>query len=116
MSKLLRRRNDDCLYLGGESAVGVGNRSLGLEIDHVSDTPDYMTDAKFTTYVNGKVIIMNDSHTFHSGSSLTDDIDLLVIRKETPFSYIDSHGNHDLIKHRKGSLQNVQMTCGEWIE
>jgi hypothetical protein len=38
-----------------------------------------MTDAQFTTYVDGKVIVMNDSHTFHSGSSLTDDIDLLII-------------------------------------
>ena len=116
MSKFLSSRNDYRLDLRGKPAVSISDGPLRLEIYHIPYTSYDMADAELATDVDREVIIMKDTHSFNPGSGLTYDIDLLFAGEEPLLSYVYSHCDDNLIKHRQGSLQDVQMACSKWVE
>ena len=63
MRKLLSRRNDDRLDIRRQLAVGIGDGTLRLEIDHVPDSTHDMADAQFAACVYGQIVIINDAYT-----------------------------------------------------
>ena len=116
MGELLGSRNYYRLDIRSKLAVCICNRAFGLEIDHVPDTSDDMMDTQLAALVDRKVVILDDADTFHACCSLPDDVHSFFVREESPLVYIDSHGNDNLIEHRQGSLENVQMSCSERVE
>lgn len=116
MCKLLSSRDDDSLDVRSKLTVRIGNGSLRLEIDHIPDATYDMPYAKFTACIDCKIVIVDNADTFKSGSSLSDDVHLLVKREESPLVYVYTHSNNDFIKHGQSPLQDIEMACCERIE
>ena len=116
MRKLLGSRNDDGLDIRSKLTVGIRNRPLCLEIDHVPDTTHNVPDAKLTALVDGQVVILNDTHTLKTCSRLPDDLDPLLVREESPLVYIDAYSHDHFVKHRQSPLQDIEMAGCKWIE
>ena len=117
MGKLLGRRDDDGLDLRGQAAVGVRNGFLVVEVHHVADAADDMPDAQLAADLDGQAVIGHDAHAVgHVGGGLPDDIHFLFVREEAAFVLVDTDGDNDLIEHRQGTAENVEVPRGEWIE
>ena len=99
-----------------QTPVSVSNGSFRLEIDHVPDTSDDMTDTKFTAFVDSQIIILYDAHTLQTLRGLADDVNPFFIRKESSFVNVYTDSDHNFIKHGQGPLENVQMACCKRIE
>lgn len=113
---LLSCRYYDGLDLRSELSVGICNRSLSLEVDHVADTSDDMIYAELTAYVYGQCVILDDAHALEARSGLLYYVYALLIRKETALVNVDTHSHYDFIKHRKGPLENIEMSRSKRIE
>ena len=116
MRKLLGSRNDDGLDIRSQFTVGIRNRPLCLEIDHVPDATHNVPDAQFAALVDGQVVILDDTHALKTGSGLTDDLHPLFIGEESPFVYIDTDSHDHFVKHRKSPLQDIEMAGCKRIE
>ena len=116
MSILLGCRNDDGLDLRSELSVGICNRPLGFEVDHVADTSDDMVYAELTAYVYGQGVILDDAHALEASCRLLYYAYALLVREETALVNVDTDSHHDFIEHRKGSLENIEMSRSKRIE
>ena len=116
MSELLCSRDDDRLYVRSEAPVGVGYRPLVLEIEHIAYASHYMLDAEFAALVDRKGVVFDYFNTFESLSYLTDYVNPLVHRKESPLVLVDTDRHDYLVEHREGTLEDIEVTCGEGIE
>ena len=100
----------------GQKTVCIGNRTLCLEVKHITYSPDYHADIKLTAGVYSKVVVLDDGNAFKAGDSLAYYIHALVHVKEAALVLIDTHGNYYLVKHNKGPFQYIQVTCGKGVE
>lgn len=114
--ELLRCRDYDGLYLRRQLAVGIGDGPLCLEVYHVPYSSHYMPDPKFAAGVYGEVVVLDYAYALQSGSRLSDDVELLLIRKESSLVYIDTDCHHHLIEHGQSPLEDVQMARCKRVE
>lgn len=116
MRILLSCRDDDGFDFRSKLAVCIRDRALCLEINHIAYTSDDVSYTKLTALVNSEVVILDDMDSLQTGSRLTDYADPLVIIEEAALIDIDSDCNNHLIKHGKGTLEDIQVTCCERIK
>ena len=116
MRKLLSCRYDDGLDIRSKPAVGIGNGPFSLKVDHIPYTSYYMIDAKLTTDVDCELIILNHPHSFQSLCCLINNLNSFLIWEESPLVDVHTHSYHNLIKHCKSPLQNVEMAGSKRIE
>ena len=114
--ELLCCRDDNGLHIRSQTAVRIGDGALRLEIYHVADSPDDVTDAKFTALVDGQVVVLDDADALQPDSRLSDDLDPLLVREEASLVYIDSHSHDHFVEHGQGSFQDIEMSCSERVK
>ena len=116
VGELLGCRDYDGLDIRGQAPVGIGYRPLVLEIQHVPDTPDYVMDSQFPARIDSEGVVFYDVHPFKVTYDLTDDVHSLFHREESPLVLVDTHSHGNLVEHRKGPLEDIEMAGSEWIE
>lgn len=116
MGEFLGGRNDYRLDIWGEAAVGVGDRALSLEIDHIAHSPDNHVDAKFAAGIYGKIVVLDDTDTLETLDGLIDYGHLGIHVEEAAFVLVDTHGDNYLVEHRQGALEDIQMAGCERVE
>lgn len=116
MCELLGSRDYDGLDVWSQLAVGIGYRSLCLEIDHIPYPSYYMLYTQFLAGVDGKVVIFYHPYSLKPCSGLADDLHPLVCAEEPVLVDIDTYGYDYFIEHGQGTFQYVQMPCGKRVE
>ncbi len=110
MRELLRRRYNDGIYFRSKFSVRISNGAFGLEIYHIAHASDYMIDTQFLASIHSQIVVLYDAYTVEPLDYLTDNVYTLVHIKETALVLIDSHSDHDFVKHRQSTFQNIKMS------
>lgn len=116
VSILLSSRYYDGLDLRSQLSVCIGNRPLGLEVYHVANAPHDMIYAELTAYVYGQGVILYDTYALEACSRLLYYAYALLVREEAALVNVDTDSHHDFIEHRKGPLENIEMSRSKRIE
>ena len=116
MGEFLGCRDDYGVYFGGQPPVGIGYGAFCLEVYHIPDSADYVSDTQFSADVYGEVVVFDDSYSFESGNGLPYDFDFPFRGEMSAFVYVDADGYHDLIEHGQRTFENVEVACRERIE
>ena len=108
-------RDDDRVHFRIEMTVGIGDRLLVVEIRHIPDTSDNVSDAKLAADVHGKPVIADDSHPLKTLAGLPDDVLALIDGELAPLGLVDADCHHHLVEDGQGSDKYVQMSgCERW--
>ena len=116
MRELLGGRDDDRLDLRRDTAVGIGDSALVLEVEHIAHAAHYVLDTELTAGVDGQAVVLDNPDTVKSGDSLPDDIHPLVHVEEPALILVDTNGHDHLVEHGQGAFQDIEMSCGKGIE
>ena len=116
MGELLGGRDYDRFDVRSKAPVGIGYRPLVLEIQHIAYASHYMLDAEFAALVDRQRVVFYYLNTFKAISYLTDYVNPLVHREESPLVLVDTDRHDYLVEHREGALEDIEVTCGEGIE
>lgn len=107
MGEFLGGRNDYGLDFGGQAAIGIGNGTLGLEVDHIPYAAHDVAYAQFAAGVDGEVGIFDDPYVGHAGSGTANYFEFLLVGEEAAFVLVDTHGDYDLIEHGEGASKDI---------
>lgn len=117
VSELLSSRDDDGLYLRGKLAIGIGYGPFVVEIHHIPYAPDYVMYAQLTTNINRKAVILYGSYARAKRSSgLRNNIQLLLTREEAGFVLVDTHSDHERVKHSERAGQYIEVSRSKGVK
>ena len=116
VGELLRSRDYYGFNLGSETAVGIRDAALVFEVEHVPDAPDYVAYAELAADVYGEPVVIDDLHSLHAGCGLADDIQFLLRGEEPALVLVDTYSYDDLVEHREGAAEYIEMPFGKRIE
>ena len=109
-------RDDNGLDLRSQAAVGIGNGTLVLEIEHIPHTPYDVTDAQIAADIDGESVILNYAYIVEAFGSLKDNAFLLFVGIEPGLVLVHTDSDYYLVEHCQSAPQDVEMSCSERIE